>query len=57
MMNYLYKCSVAILLTPLIYVIEGRIEHYVGHETAHKMKQVAMGQMEEESPGVIPTAG
>jgi queuosine precursor transporter len=57
MMNYFYKCSVAILLTPLIYVIEGRIEHYVGHETAHKMKKAAMGMMEEESPGVIPTAG
>ncbi|HXD79420.1 MAG TPA: queuosine precursor transporter [Puia sp.] len=57
MMNYIYKCTVAILLTPLIYGIEGRIEHYVGHETAQKMKRAAMGEMEEESPGVIPTAG
>jgi hypothetical protein len=57
MMNYLYKSSVAILLTPLIYGIEGRIERYVGHETAQKMKRVAMGLSEEESPGVIPTAG
>jgi hypothetical protein len=57
MMNYFYKAGVAILLTPLIYGIEGRIERYVGHETAQKMKRVAMGLSEEESPGVIPTAG
>ncbi len=57
MMNYLYKASVAVLLTPLIYGIEGRIERYVGHETAQKMKRIAMGLSEEESPGVIPTAG
>jgi uncharacterized integral membrane protein (TIGR00697 family) len=57
MMNYMYKCGVAILLTPLIYGIEGRIERYVGHETAKAMKRAAMGLQEEESPGVIPTAG
>ena len=57
LMNYMYKCSVAILLTPLIYGIEGRIERYVGHETAHAMKRAAMGLSEEESPGVIPTSG
>jgi uncharacterized integral membrane protein (TIGR00697 family) len=55
MMNYIYKFTVAILLTPLIYLIEGRIERYVGHETAEKMKLSAMG--EDESAGVIPTAG
>jgi uncharacterized integral membrane protein (TIGR00697 family) len=43
MMNYIYKFIVAILLTPLIYFIEKRIEHYVGHESAHKMKMAAMG--------------
>jgi uncharacterized integral membrane protein (TIGR00697 family) len=43
LMNYFYKFTVAILLTPLIYVVERRIEHYVGHEVAHKMKQSAMG--------------
>ncbi|HTQ27290.1 MAG TPA: queuosine precursor transporter [Puia sp.] len=42
-MNYLYKFTVAILLTPLIYLVERRIERYVGHETAHKMKRSAMG--------------
>src|SRR5579863_8466275 len=43
MMNYLYKFTVAIILTPLIYGIEGRIERYVGHETAMRMKRAAMG--------------
>ncbi|HEX4372110.1 MAG TPA: queuosine precursor transporter [Puia sp.] len=43
MMNYLYKFTVAIILTPLIYFVEARIEKYVGHETAHKMKLGAMG--------------
>jgi queuosine precursor transporter len=43
MMNYFYKFIVAILLTPLIYFIEKRIENYVGHESAHKMKMAAMG--------------
>lgn len=55
MMNYIYKFTVAIVLTPLIYLVEGRIERYVGHETAHKMRLAAMG--EEVSEGVIPTAG
>lgn len=54
-MNYLYKFLVAILLTPLIYYIEKRIENYVGPETAIKMKRAAMG----DGTGFqnIPTAG
>jgi uncharacterized integral membrane protein (TIGR00697 family) len=47
MMNYMYKFIVAIILTPLIYLIEGRIEKYVGHDTAHKMKMAAMGRESE----------
>ena len=43
MMNYLYKFTVAIILTPLIYFVEGRMESYLGHETAQKMKNAAMG--------------
>jgi queuosine precursor transporter len=43
MMNYLYKFTIAIILTPLIYFVEARIEKYVGHQTAHKMKLGAMG--------------
>ncbi len=47
MMNYFYKFTVAIILTPLIYFIEGRIEKYVGHDKAKQMKAAAMG-MEAE---------
>jgi uncharacterized integral membrane protein (TIGR00697 family) len=42
-MNYIYKFTVAIVLTPLIYFVERRIETYVGHEMAAKMKRSAMG--------------
>lgn len=47
MVNYSYKVVMAILLTPLIYLIEGGIERYVGKETAMKMKRAAMGKEEE----------
>ncbi|MBS1918400.1 MAG: queuosine precursor transporter [Bacteroidetes bacterium] len=47
MMNYFFKATAALLLTPLIYFIEGRIESYLGHETAHKMKLAAMGKVNE----------
>jgi len=47
MMNYIYKFVVAIILTPLIYLVEGRIEKYVGHDAAHKMKLAAMGKESE----------
>jgi queuosine precursor transporter len=43
MVNYAYKCFVAILLTPLIYLLEHRFENYLGKDTAHRMKQAAMG--------------
>ncbi|MEO7483703.1 MAG: queuosine precursor transporter [Ferruginibacter sp.] len=47
MVNYAYKFVVAILLTPLIYFVSHRIEHYVGAETALKMKMAAMGKESE----------
>ena len=46
-MNYIYKFVMAIVLTPAIYFVEHRIEKYVGKETAHKMKQAAMGKESE----------
>lgn len=56
LMNYIYKFTMAIVLTPVIYFIEKRIEIYLGHDTAKNMKRVAMGQ--EEEPFInIPTAG
>lgn len=54
--NYTYKFFMAIILTPVIYFVEGRIEKYVGHETARKMKRAAMGQGNDEFMN-IPTAG
>src|ERR1700748_1811896 len=50
MMNYIYKFTVAVLFTPIIYLVEGRIERYVGHEAAHKMKNAAMGLENEILP-------
>jgi len=40
--NYIYKFLVAILLTPVIYLIHGWIERYLGHELAAEMKKGAM---------------
>ena len=56
LVNYAYKFIMAILLTPLIYLVEKLIENYVGHDVAKKMKLAAMGQ---EPAGLenIPTAG
>lgn len=43
-MNYIYKFTMAILLTPVIYAVHGVIEKYLGKETAEKMKKEAMGE-------------
>ncbi|UPK72806.1 queuosine precursor transporter [Chitinophaga filiformis] len=47
LVNYAYKFTVAILLTPVLYLIEGRIESYLGKETAARMKAAAMGKAAE----------
>jgi uncharacterized integral membrane protein (TIGR00697 family) len=54
--NYIYKAGMAIILTPVIYFAEHRIERYVGHETAMKMKRAAMGK-DQDAFMNIPTAG
>ncbi len=56
MMNYCYKFIMAIVLTPVIYLVEKQIEKYVGNDTARKMKLAAMGQKQDELVN-IPTAG
>lgn len=43
MMNYFYKFFVAIILTPVIYIVERKIENYVGEEKAAQMRIAAMG--------------
>jgi queuosine precursor transporter len=55
-MNYIYKATMAIVLTPVIYFVEGRIEKYIGKDVAMRMKKAAMGQ-EEDAFKNIPAAG
>jgi queuosine precursor transporter len=43
LVNYTYKFFMAIVLTPLIYLVEKRIAKYFGPELTHRMKQSAMG--------------
>lgn len=45
--NYLYKFTMAIFLTPVIYLAEKQIDRYLGEETARKMKLQAMGKEAE----------
>lgn len=40
--NYIYKFVVAIVLTPVIYLVHGWIEKYLGHTLASEMKSAAM---------------
>jgi uncharacterized integral membrane protein (TIGR00697 family) len=47
LVNYTYKFTMAILLTPVLYFIEGRIENYLGKETSTRMKDAAMGKAAE----------
>jgi uncharacterized integral membrane protein (TIGR00697 family) len=47
MMNYTYKFLMAVVLTPVIILVEKRIEKYFGHELSKKMKLAAMGKESE----------
>ena len=40
--NYLYKFTMALILTPVIYLIHHRIESYLGTTTAKEMRMAAM---------------
>ncbi|MEI6947710.1 queuosine precursor transporter [Paraflavisolibacter sp. H34] len=53
LMNYAYKFTMALLLTPVILLAERWIVNYLGASTARQMKRAAMG---EEVPA-IPAAG
>lgn len=55
LVNYTYKFTMAIVLTPVIYLAEHRIEKWLGHEITRKMKRAAMGQGEEAVD--FPVAG
>lgn len=55
-LNYLYKATMAIVLTPVIYLVEERIEKYFGPDLTMQMKRAAMGKQEEPYTN-IPAAG
>ncbi len=42
LVNYTYKFAMAVLLTPVIYLIEKRMERYFGSETTRQLKLAAM---------------
>lgn len=47
LINYTYKFTMAIILTPVIYFVEHQIEKYFGPETTKQMKLAAMGKESE----------
>lgn len=55
-MNYIYKATMAVVLTPVIYFAESRIENYLGRNVAMKMKRSAMGKHGDGFMN-IPAAG
>ncbi len=42
--QYAYKFLMAVLLTPLLYIVHNWIDRYLGHETAAAMKEKAMAE-------------
>ena len=57
LLNYSYKSLVAIVLTPVIYFAEGRIDKYLGKEVAEQMKRDAMTTGSNDIVSDIPAAG
>jgi len=43
LVNYSYKALMALVLTPVLYFVEARIDAYLGKDVATKMKSAAMG--------------
>ena len=41
LLNYVYKCTAAVVLTPLLYFFHFLIERYLGIETAKELKENA----------------
>lgn len=39
--NYVYKFAIALLITPLLYVVHGLVDLYLGRETAHALAEAA----------------
>lgn len=58
LVNYTYKFTMAVVLTPVIYLIERIIESYLGHAVAEKMKAAAHRGTDETEEGTVePVAG
>lgn len=45
---YCYKLIVALLSTPLVYLVHAGVERYLGHERAHAMRLAALRQADEQ---------
>ena len=45
--NYIYKFVVAVIMTPVIYLVHGFIERYLGEEHAAELRQLAMARKNE----------
>lgn len=43
--NYIYKFVIALVMTPVIYLVHAWIEKYLGHDQAAQMKKAAMADM------------
>lgn len=52
--NYCYKAVVALILTPVIMLVEKRIVKYIGKATSDKMRKAAMGEVEMMDIEPIP---
>ena len=53
--NYIYKFVMAVILTPVIYLLHNWIEKYLGKDLSGQMKKAAMNSKHEEVN--IPAAG
>ncbi len=56
-LNYSYKSIVAVILTPLIYFAEGKIDRFIGEERAAQMKREAMNEQTASPLPDVPVAG
>ena len=45
--NYIYKFVVALIMTPVIYLVHNWIENYLGKSLAKNMKDAAMANINE----------
>ncbi len=53
MMNYFYKATMAVVLSPVVLYAEKGIAKYVGQATAKKMKQEAMGEYDNGFENIV----